>query len=60
MKITEKCDVYSFGVLTLEILFEKHPGDSVSTYLYLSGGVSLTPDGMSLVDKLDLILQMLS
>ncbi|KAK2360559.1 MDIS1-interacting receptor like kinase [Trifolium repens] len=53
MKITEKCDVYSFGVLTLEILFEKHPEDIVSTYLYLSDCVSLTADGMSLIDKLD-------
>jgi hypothetical protein len=35
MEVTEKCDVYSFGVLTLEILFESTPGDIVSTYLYL-------------------------
>ncbi|GJW77537.1 MDIS1-interacting receptor like kinase 2-like protein [Tanacetum coccineum] len=27
MEVTEKCDVYSFGVLTLEIIMEKHPGD---------------------------------
>jgi hypothetical protein len=27
MEVTEKCDVYSFGVLTLEILFESTPGD---------------------------------
>ncbi|MFQ6630695.1 hypothetical protein Gotur_008570, partial [Gossypium turneri] len=25
--VTEKCDVYSFGVLALEILMGKHPGD---------------------------------
>jgi hypothetical protein len=33
MEVIEKCNVYSFGVLTLEILFGKHPGDIVSTYL---------------------------
>nr|GEW48823.1 MDIS1-interacting receptor like kinase 2-like [Tanacetum cinerariifolium] len=27
MEVTEKCDVYSFGLLTLEIIMEKHPGD---------------------------------
>nr|GEX44414.1 probable leucine-rich repeat receptor-like protein kinase At1g35710 [Tanacetum cinerariifolium] len=27
MEVTEKCDVYSFGVLTLEILMGKHLGD---------------------------------
>ncbi|MFQ6630676.1 hypothetical protein Gotur_008823, partial [Gossypium turneri] len=27
--VTEKCDVYSFGVLALEILMGKHPGDIV-------------------------------
>ncbi|TYI08770.1 hypothetical protein ES332_A09G024400v1 [Gossypium tomentosum] len=27
MVVTEKCDVYSFGVLALEILMGKHPGD---------------------------------
>ncbi|MBA0755886.1 hypothetical protein Gogos_021737, partial [Gossypium gossypioides] len=25
--VTEKCDVYSFGVLALEILMEKYPGE---------------------------------
>ncbi|PPD75647.1 hypothetical protein GOBAR_DD27423 [Gossypium barbadense] len=29
--VTEKCDVYSFGVLTLEILMGKHPGELLST-----------------------------
>jgi serine/threonine protein kinase len=29
-KITEKCDVYSFGVLTLEVVNGKHPGDRIS------------------------------
>ncbi|XP_057454812.1 MDIS1-interacting receptor like kinase 2-like [Lotus japonicus] len=30
MVVTEKCDVFSFGVLAFEILTGKHPGDLVS------------------------------
>ncbi|TYH01020.1 hypothetical protein ES288_A09G023800v1 [Gossypium darwinii] len=29
--VTEKCDVYSFGVLALKILMGKHPGELLST-----------------------------
>ncbi|CAL9217508.1 unnamed protein product [Arabidopsis halleri] len=31
MKVTEKCDVYSFGVLILEVIMGKHPGDLVAS-----------------------------
>ncbi|KAH7858630.1 hypothetical protein Vadar_026038 [Vaccinium darrowii] len=30
MAVTEKCNVYSFGVLTLEILMGLHPGELIS------------------------------
>lgn len=31
MKVTEKCDVYSFGVLALEVMMGKQPGDFISS-----------------------------
>ena len=34
--VSQKCDVYSFGVLALEVLMGKHPGDLVS-HLQTSG-----------------------
>ncbi|CAM8974613.1 unnamed protein product [Rhodiola kirilowii] len=40
MKATTKCDVYSFGVLTLELIMGKHPGDLLSSLSTLT----LLPD----------------
>ncbi|MBA0623813.1 hypothetical protein Godav_009249, partial [Gossypium davidsonii] len=36
MKVTEKCDVYSFGVLIMEIIMGAHPDDLISTLPSLS------------------------
>ncbi|PON90668.1 Tyrosine-protein kinase [Trema orientale] len=30
LEVNEKCDVYSFGVLSLEVIMGKHPGDLIS------------------------------
>lgn len=47
MKVTEKCDVYSFGVLTLEVLKGSHPGDLIPHLM------SPTPGNIQLKDFLD-------
>ena len=33
MKVTEKCDVYSFGVLALEVMNGKYPSDLIRSLL---------------------------
>ncbi|KAI3513445.1 hypothetical protein L1887_20779 [Cichorium endivia] len=44
MKVTEKCDVYSFGVLVLEVIKGEHPGGIIT---------SLSYDNMNLQDLID-------
>jgi serine/threonine protein kinase len=52
MEVNEKNDVYSFGVLALEILFGKHPADILSNSLqWIIMGSTL--DTMPLMNKLD-------
>ncbi|KAG4940522.1 hypothetical protein JHK87_044393 [Glycine soja] len=54
MEANEKCDVYSFGVFALEILFGEHPGDVTSSLLLSSSStMTSTLDHMSLMVKLD-------
>ncbi|KAJ6858791.1 hypothetical protein NC652_041168 [Populus alba x Populus x berolinensis] len=33
MKVTEKCDIYSFGVVAIEVMTGRHPGDLISALL---------------------------
>ncbi|KAF5740420.1 LRR receptor-like serine/threonine-protein kinase [Tripterygium wilfordii] len=68
MKVTEKCDVYSFGVLTLEILKGSHPGDIMSSASSSSSATlqvklndlldqRLSPPRYKVLDKLNRILE---
>jgi len=41
MVVSEKCDVYSFGVMTLETLMGRHPGD-ILTSLQLASTQRMT------------------
>ncbi|OMP03191.1 hypothetical protein COLO4_10591 [Corchorus olitorius] len=46
MQITEKCDIYSFGVVALEIMLGKHPREVLSS-------LSSTKEKIFLMDVLD-------
>nr|XP_027095014.1 MDIS1-interacting receptor like kinase 2-like [Coffea arabica] len=47
MEVTEKCDVYSFGILALEVIKGEHPGD------YTSPVMCASPGNLQLEDFLD-------
>ncbi|KAK7272976.1 hypothetical protein RIF29_14021 [Crotalaria pallida] len=51
MEVNEKCDVYSFGVLALETIMGKHPGDLVS--LFMSSSTMAMANNLLLIDILD-------
>jgi serine/threonine protein kinase len=55
MKVDEKCDVYSFGVLSLEVMMGKHPGDFISSLMLSASTSSSSPIGHNtlLKDVLD-------
>src|ERR1044072_9295186 len=51
MQVNEKCDVYSFGVLALEIIMGKHPGDLISSLM--SPSTASIANDLLLTDVLD-------
>ena len=54
MEVDEKCDIYSFGVITLEIVMGKHPGDLISLLsLPFASSSTSTPHDVLLKDVLD-------
>ncbi|CAL5417611.1 unnamed protein product [Camellia sinensis] len=54
MEVNEKCDVYSFGVLALEVIMGKHPGDLISSLSSSSSSSSTsTTQRIFLKDVLD-------
>ncbi|KAB2063218.1 hypothetical protein ES319_A10G201500v1 [Gossypium barbadense] len=40
MRVDEKCDIYSFGVLTTEVFMGRHPGDLISYFSSLESASS--------------------
>ncbi|KAJ0049101.1 hypothetical protein Pint_16675 [Pistacia integerrima] len=46
MKVTEKCDVYSFGVLAMEVIQGKHPRDFLSQISDSSANMNMELDDM--------------
>ncbi|XP_059656426.1 MDIS1-interacting receptor like kinase 2-like [Cornus florida] len=59
MEVNEKCDVFSFGVLVVEVIMGKHPGELISS---LSSSSSLSPPTLVVRDILlkDVLDQRLS
>ncbi|GLT37209.1 hypothetical protein SLA2020_115410 [Shorea laevis] len=72
MKVTKKCDVYSFGVLALEVIKGVHPGDVIPLLLssfsetnvlledVLGLDQRLPPPSLGVQDRLRLIVKMAS
>lgn len=56
MEVNDKCDIYSFGVVTLEVIMGRHPSDIILISLLsasLSSLTSTNPHHMLLKDMLD-------
>ncbi|GLT40888.1 hypothetical protein SLA2020_149890 [Shorea laevis] len=51
MKVTKKCDVYSFGVLALELIKGIHPGDVISSLLSSSSETHVLPEDVLGLDQ---------
>ncbi|KAJ7947355.1 Receptor-like kinase [Quillaja saponaria] len=54
MDVNEKCDVYSYGVMTLEVVLGQHPGDLISSlFSPSSSSMGSTSKNLLLNDVLD-------
>ncbi|KAF8041612.1 hypothetical protein BT93_A0266 [Corymbia citriodora subsp. variegata] len=53
MRITSKCDVYSFGIVALEIMMGEHPGDLLSSLSMTQTSTSSANANLLLKDVLD-------
>ena len=53
MEVNEKCDVYSFGVLALEVIMGRHPGDLILSLWPSSSSSFSNAHGLLLKDVLD-------
>lgn len=53
MKVTDKCDAYSFGVVALEIMMGKHPGELLASL----SSPSLSSTSATLSDSQELLLK---
>lgn len=52
MRANEKCDVFNFGVLVLEVIEGKHPGDFLSLLLSLPApAANMNIAGNDLIDS---------
>ena len=53
MKVTDKCDVYRFGVVALEVVMGKHPGELLASL----SSPSLSSTSATLSDSQELLLK---
>ncbi|KAF3443489.1 hypothetical protein FNV43_RR13172 [Rhamnella rubrinervis] len=53
LEVNEKCDVYSFGMVLLEVLMGKHPRDLISVLFSSSPSTSSTAHNILLKDVFD-------
>ncbi|KAJ7972603.1 putative Receptor protein kinase [Quillaja saponaria] len=57
MRVTEKCDVYSYGVVALEVMMGKHPGELITSLTSTKSSSPTDNPEMFLKDVLDQRLQ---
>ncbi|GMP77911.1 hypothetical protein CsSME_00034027 [Camellia sinensis var. sinensis] len=58
MGVIEKCDVYSFGVLALEVLMGSHPGELISKLEDVLDHCLSPPSGQKIEDELNSIVKL--